>query len=299
MSAFRFLAVLATLGLLTSCERPASTATKTVAPGTNQRSFQVKGVVLAVKPLEKIIEIKHEAIPDYMPAMTMPFDVKDTNILAGIEPGETVSFRMVVTDTEGWIDQIQKLADAPVVTNSTIQIQPRRVTDVQPLAIGDPLPECHFTNQFGEPISTTQFKGDALSITFIFTRCPFPNFCPRTANGFAEAQKKLLASATTTNWHLLTISIDPEFDTPDRLKGYAQSYNYDPAHWTFATGDADQIASFGARFGQYFLKDITGSISHNLRVVVFDASGHLQRVLAGNEWTSDELADEMKKAASR
>src|SRR5215472_7089326 len=115
MSDFRLLAVLATLGLLTSCERPASTATKTVAPGTNQRSFQVKGVVLAVKPLEKIIEIKHEAIPDYMPAMTMPFDVKDTNILAGIEPGETVSFRMVVTDTEGWIDQIQKLADAPVV----------------------------------------------------------------------------------------------------------------------------------------------------------------------------------------
>src|SRR5215472_4865194 len=115
MSVFRFLVVVVAIGLLTSCERSPSTAIQTVPPGTNQRSFQVKGVVLAVKPLEKTIEIKHEAIPDYMPAMTMPFDVKDTNILAGIEAGETVSFRMVVTDTEGWIDQIQKLADAPVV----------------------------------------------------------------------------------------------------------------------------------------------------------------------------------------
>ena len=299
MSAFRVFAALVVICLLTSCERQASTAIQTVAPGTNQRSFQVKGVVLAVKPLEKTIEIKHEAIPDYMPAMTMPFDVKDTNILAGIEPGETVSFRMVVTDTEGWIDQIQKLAGPPAATNATTQVQPHRVTDVQPLAIGDPLPDYQFTNQFGEPISTSQFKGDALAITFIFTRCPFPNFCPRTSNGFAETQKKLLASATTTNWHLLTITIDPEFDKPAQLKAYAQGYNYDPAHWTFATGDPDQIPSFGARFGQYFLKDITGSISHNLRVVVVDASGHLQNVLTGNQWTSDELAAEMRKAASR
>jgi protein SCO1/2 len=299
MSVCRLLVALASIGLLTSCERPASTAIQTVPPGTNQRSFQVKGVVLAVKPKEKTIEIKHEAIPDYMPAMTMPFDVKDTNILTGVEVGETVSFRMVVTDTEGWIDQIQKLAGPPAATNATIAVQPRRVTDVQPLAIGDPLPDYQFTNQLGEPIRTAQFKGDALAITFIFTRCPFPNFCPRTSNGFAETQKKLLASATTTNWHLLTITIDPEFDKPAMLKAYAQGYNYDPAHWTFATGDVDQIASLGARFGQYFLKDITGSISHNLRVVVVDASGHLQRVLTGNEWTGDELADEMSKAAQR
>ena len=268
------------------------------AVSTNQRVYQAKGVVIAVKPREKSVEIKHEEIPNFMPAMTMPFDVKDTNELAGLAPGDSVSFRMIVTDTEGWIDQIKKTA-APV-TNSPPTTGPfRLVREVEPLGVGDALPEYHFTNQFAQPLSTTQFKGGPLAITFLFTRCPFPTFCPLMANHFSDAQQKLLALANApTNWHLLTVSFDPDFDKPAILKNYAERYKYDPAHWSFATGALIDITALAEQVGLTFWHDDTGSISHNLRTVVVDASGRLQKILVGNQWTSDELVTEMVKAAN-
>src|SRR5260370_12749479 len=169
-----------------------------------------------------------------MPAMTMPFDVKDTNELAGLEPGERVAFRLIVTDTEGWIDQIRKLApptNTPPTTGAF-----RLVRDVEPLEVGDRLPEYHFSNEFGQAFRTAGFRGQALALTFLFTRCPYPNFCPRMANNFEEAQEKLLALANgPTNWQFLTISFDPEFDKPAVLKAYADFHRYDPHTWTFAT----------------------------------------------------------------
>src|ERR1044071_1093230 len=127
---------------------------------------------------------------------------------------------------------------------------------VQPLGLGELLPEYHFTNQLGQPFSTAQFKGRALAITFLFTRCPFPTFCPRMVNQFAEAQQKLLAmSPEPANWHLLTISFDPEFDTPPVLKTYAQSHHYEPSRWTFATGELSDIEAFGEQFGLTFWPD--------------------------------------------
>src|SRR2546423_9599548 len=108
-------------------------------PNTQQKIFQVKGVVISVKPKEKSIEIKHEEIPGYMPAMTMPFDVRNTNELAGLQPGDSISFRMLVTDTEGWIDQIRKLA-APATNRIPTGSPVRLVREVEPLNVGDPLP---------------------------------------------------------------------------------------------------------------------------------------------------------------
>jgi protein SCO1/2 len=262
---------------------------------------------MKVKPESKEIEVKHEEIPGYMPAMTMPFDVKTTNELAGLAPGDAVSFRMIVTDTEGWIDQIKKIGSAPTNNPATaanpLAGQPaegkiRIVRDVEPLSIGDPLPEYAFTNQFGQRITTSQFKGQALAITFIFTRCPFPNFCPFTARNFAVAQQTLSARTSgPTNWHLLTISFDPDFDTPPVLKAFGESYKYDPAHWTLATGAIVDIMAIGEQFGLVFQPEQTGTISHNLRTVVIDAAGRVQKNLVGNSWTSDELAEEMVKAA--
>src|SRR5438477_1790001 len=190
---------------LSACDRSPETRTigNAQVPGsTKPKIFQVKGVVVSVKPKEKSIEIKHEEIPGYMPAMTMPFDVKDTKELAGLAEGDSISFRMLVTDTEGWIDQIRKIA--PSATNSSPTTGTFRLArEVEPLGIGDPLPEYHFTNQIGQAISTAQFKGQVLAITFLFTRCPFPNFCPLMANHFAEAQKKLLSMPNgPPHWHL-------------------------------------------------------------------------------------------------
>src|ERR1017187_4309221 len=236
----------------------------------SRRVFQVNGIVVELKPEGKTIEIKHEAIPDYMPAMTMPFEVKNTNELTGLEAGDSISFRLVVTKTNGWVEQIKKIASAG--TNILPTAGPSRPAhNVAPLSEGSLLPEYHFTNQLGQAFSTKQFKGQALAITFLFTRCPFPDFCPLMANNFGAAQKRLLAMHNApTNWHLLTISFDPQFDTPAVLKSYAESHDYDLKHWTFATGDLADIAAIGDQFGLTFWHDETGSITHNLRTAVID-----------------------------
>ncbi len=283
---------------MSGCQRSPDLSARGVGStptSTNQRVFQVKGVVVAVKLKEKSVEIKHEEIPGFMPAMTMPFEVKDANELTGIGPGDAVSFRMIVTDSEGWIEQVRKTG--ATATNSPPMTGPfRLVRDVEPLGVGEPLPEYQFTNQFGQALSTKQFKGGALAITFLFTRCPFPTYCPLMSSHFAEAQQKLLALPNApTNWHLLTISFDPDFDKPAILKSYAERYKYDPAHWSFATGALIDVTALAEQVGLTFWHDETGNISHNLRTVVFDPEGRLQKVLVGNQWTSDELVAEMVK----
>jgi protein SCO1/2 len=296
----RFVLVWAALLMLVSCKRSPgidSVSSSISAQSTNERIFQVKGIIKALRPRQKEIEIKHESIPGYMPAMTMPFDVKDTNEFAGLQPEQPISFRLTVTDTDGWVDHIQSLglpSKDPGSSNSPGKI----VRALEPLQTGDSLPEFRLTNQLGQAITTTQFKRQALAITFLFTRCPFPTFCPRLANDFAEAQQKLLTlQAGPTNWHLLTISIDPEFDQPTVLKGYAEAHRYDPAHWTFATGDPGDISALGDLFGLAFRHDSTGSITHNMRAAVIDSNGRLQKVFEGKDWTSAEMVAEIVKAA--
>jgi len=288
--------MIATAIFAAGCDRPSGNGS---APAktqhTNQQSYQVKGVVLEVMPLEKSVKIKHEEVPDYMPAMTMPFDVKDTNELAGIEAGDPVSFRLLVTDTEGWIDQIRKIGPKTNVLPTTGPF--RLVRDVEPLIEGDLLPEYHFTNQFGKPFGTRDFKGQALAIEFLFTRCPLPNFCPLLAKNFSAAQKQLLATPNApTNWHLLTISFDPEFDTPAVLKSYAESHQYNPAHWTFATGEQIEISAIAEQCGLLISRDESGGFNHNLRAVVIDAHGRVRRMFIGNEWKPEELIEELIKA---
>ena len=289
--------MLGCLFLTTSCKRSPKPATQpTSVSTTNQQVFQVRGIIKSVKASQKQVEIKHEAIPGYMPGMTMPFDVKDTNELTYLRAGEPVTFRLTVTDTEGWIDQIRSLGPPTNEPAANGTIQP--VRDVEPLSLGDPLPDYQFTNQFGEPFSTTQFKGQALAVTFLFTRCPFPTFCPRMANQFEEVQQKLLqASGGPTNWHLLTISFDPDFDTPAVLMAYGRAHHYEPRYWTFATGDLMDITAIGDQFGLAFWHDQTGGITHNLRTAIIDANGRVQKVFEGSSWTSAEASAELVKAA--
>ena len=234
-----------------------------------------------------------------MPAMTMPFDVKDTNELAGLAPGEAVSFRLIDAGTDAWIDHLRRIdtsnTNAPLASPQT-----RLARDVALLQPGDLLPEYHLTNQLGRPFTTAQFRGQALAITFLFTRCPYPTFCPRMASNFEEVQKKLLArSNAPTNWHLLTVSFDPQFDTPAVLAAYAQAHEYNPAHWTYATGDLVDITALGEQFGLQFWHDASGSISHNLRTAVINAAGRVQTILQGNEWSTDALVTAILEAARK
>jgi len=284
--------------ILSSCGKTSSEGAATAPEQRTQQVFQVKGAIIELHPEEKMVRIKHEEIPGYMQAMTMSFDVRDTNELAGLEAGDTVTFRMTVTDKDGWIDQIKKL-NVPRANTLPTTGPFRFVRDVEPLNIGDPLPEYHFTNHLGQPVSLSQFRGQALGITFLFTRCPYPTFCPLMASNFEQVHKQLLATPNApTNWHLLTISFDPEWDTPPRLKAFAERYHCDSRHWSFLTGQLIDITAITEQFGQQFWREGQDQgISHNLRTVVVDARGCVQNIIHENKWKPEELTAEILKGA--
>jgi protein SCO1/2 len=233
-----------------------------------------------------------------MRAMTMPFDVKDTNELAGLDPGDRVIFKMIVRPAEAWIENIR-------VTEKSIKGIPtsgpfRLVKEVDPLAVGDPLPEYHFTNELGEVVSTTQFKGKAVVLVFVFTRCPYPTFCPLTVGNLADTQRRLKALTNgPANWQLLAVSIDPLHDTPPVLREYAQRYSYDPKTWSFLTGDLVETTALAEQFGMTFWHEAGNQLpSHNLRTVVVDATGKIQSIVGGNTWTVEDLVTGVVKAAA-
>lgn len=283
--------------LCTACARQRASADATGTAGGEPRVFQVKGVVEKLEADGRTVVIQHEAISNYMSAMTMPFEVKDTRELIGLSPGDVVAFRMMVTDKEGWIDQIQKTGSTDR-TGARKRETFRRAPIVEPLSVGDAVPDYHFTNELGQAISLSQFRGQALAIVFFYTRCPYPNFCPRMSNNFLDVQKKLKALPhAPANWHLLSISFDPAYDTPARLKAYAEGWRYDPAHWSFATADLWTLDGITEQFGMQFWRDEGAVIGHNVRTVILDAAGRVQRILTGNTWTPDEVAADIVRAA--
>lgn len=284
------------------------------ASGTNRTVYQVKGVLKEIKDSGKTAVIAHEKIPDYMDAMTMDFDVRNPKDMSGLKAGDSIAFDMVVTPNDGWIERVRKLAPENKSSQpDTIMVSPTNMPDtngtnvgplkfrkspiVDPLEVGDQVPDYKFTNQFGTPINLAQFRGKALGITFMFTRCPFPTYCPRMSSNFSGAEKKLLVPGGVTNWMLLSISFDPEFDTPKTLTRYSETYSPDTNHWWFATGDFWNLDGLTEQLGLQFWKQ-DGSINHNLRTAVFDTRGRLQKVFIGNEWPVDEFVTEMQKAAA-
>jgi protein SCO1/2 len=290
----RFFGLVCLAAFLTACKQKNSQS----APP--MQVFTVQGVIKELQPDGKTAVIRHEAIPGYMQAMTMPFEVRDTNLLRGLKPGDSISFKLAVTPTEGWIAALTKLeSPAPeAVPPPPAQTQPATHFSraLEPLVIGDRLPDYHFTNELGGAVSLSQFKGEVVALTFFFTSCPFPEFCPRMTSNFAQAQKQL---ETMTNaparWHLLSISFDPAHDTPRRLATYALAADYDKSHWSFLTGDEDQISGLAEQLGENYWHE-GASIGHNLRTVVVDPSGHIRNIIGGSKWTVSDLVQEIVQA---
>jgi protein SCO1/2 len=155
-----------------------------------------------------------------------------------------------------------------------------------------------FTNELGQPVSLADFRGQAIALTFFFTRCPIPEFCPRLSRNFEEVQQKLSHMTNApTNWHLLSVSFDPGHDTPEVLSAYGAGYKYDPAHWSFLTGPKEKIAELARLCDVKFEAD-NGFFNHNFRTLIIDASNRLQMVFPTSGDLSDSIVQELIKAAS-
>ena len=293
-----FLAAALALGLL-GCkpQAPATTAVGTLVEEI-PREYSVRGVVRRVEPERRSVVVKHEEIPGFMPAMTMPFDVKEPKELNGLKPGDRIAFRMLVTTNDGWIDRIHVVGSD---TNAVATPSPVRITSSVPLLeAGSLLPDYTLTNELGRVIRLSEFRGQVLAFTFIFTRCPYPDFCPRMTDLFARAQKSLAGQPDAPkNVKFLSISFDPEHDTPELLRAYAERHNYNPSRWTLATGAWDQLEPLTGHFGLLFGRDVPPEkMEHNLRTVVVRPSGKIQAILPSNEWQSEDLIREIRAAAA-
>jgi protein SCO1 len=261
----------------------------------NVRMFMARGVVKELNPDGRTVVISHDTISNYMAAMTMPFKVKDAHELAGLQRGDVITFRLNVADAESWVDQIARIGTVsmPAVEKPAAP-PPAAMPSVPP---ENPLRYYKFTNELGQAVSLNDFRGRALAITFFYTRCPLPDYCPRLSKNFQEAQQKLESMpGTPANWHFLSVSFDTEFDTPAMLKAYGNSYQYDPKHWSFLTGPADKIGELARQSGVTYQLD-DGTINHNFRTLIVDANGHLQMIFPTSGDLSDEIVAEIIKAA--
>ncbi len=301
------LLVLSLFTLLTACSRLEPT-NRTVVPSpalqhqaatpAGPQIFTVKGVVREIRPGNREVVIRHETIPGYMAAMTMPFTVKDPGELAGVGPGDTVQFRLNVTETDGWIDQIRVLERGEPEDPRPVVPEVRVVRQVEELAEGDALPDYPLVTESRRRIRLNEFRGRVLGLTFIYTRCPYPTFCPRQTRQFVEATERLKERlpGTPARWHLLAISFDPAHDTPAVLRRYARQYGADPERLNFCTGEVIDLDAITEQFGMIVARDGEG-FSHNVRTVVVGADGRIRRIFIGNDWTVDEFVAEMVKAA--
>jgi protein SCO1 len=255
------------------------------------RDFTVRGVVREIRAVKSQLIVKHEEIPGYMDAMTMPFQVRDPKILESVKPGDAITFQLHVTEEDHWIDGVK------IVGVGEQEAPRKKVMDIAPFKPGDSLPDLTFTDERGKPLRLEDYRGKALAVTFIYTRCPLPNFCPLLSEKFRTVQKILLADpAAPKNWQLLSVTIDPENDTAEVLQRYAKAQQADAAHWRFATGELRDITVLGLRSGLEFWEG-GSEITHNLRTVVFDAQGRMRKVISENNWTPQELADELRAGA--
>ena len=293
MNCFFLALIVATLTLAS----PRLVCAAGAASATNQ-VHTTQGLVREIDLDRHKAVIRHEAIPGYMPAMTMEFNVRDTNELSGIAVGDTVTFRLTVSEETHWIDQLSKVASA---TNSDSvvkpQITPSQISELKP---GDFLPDYELIGESGKTVRFSEFRGKVVAFTFIFTRCPLPDYCPRMGSNFAKARELMLANTyAPTNWQFLSISFDPDFDKPAVLSSYANFYRKDNAdRWLFAAAPISSLVQLAPRLDLMVNREAGGSISHNLRTVVLDTQGRIYRQFDGNQWTPSELAQALVDAAA-
>jgi len=259
---------------------------------SSQKTYPVQGQVLDVSPDHQQATVNAEEIKGFMAAMAMPYKVKDPQLLNGIGPGDLINATLVVDSDGAYFSAVKKVGEAPLVKPATATPS----TVAPELRPGEAVPDAEFVDQNGTKQAFSAFKGRPLAITFIYTKCPLPDFCPLMDRNFAAVQQTLKTEPALKQAHLVSISFDPATDTPAVLKKHAAQLKADPARWTFLTGDRAQIDTFASRFGMAIARAPTdpSNITHNLRTAIVDADGKLVKVYTGNDWKPNQVIADLK-----
>jgi protein SCO1/2 len=279
-----FLPVVVTLFFCFACNRQPTLS-------ADAKKFDFKGKVVSVDKSLRLLSIAHEEIKDYMPAMTMSFKVKDTWVFEIVKPGNQIAAAYIVDGADSWLEEV-------VITDQSIDTaNPATGTAVEP-KVGDEVPNYRLVNQNDKPIRLHDYKGKTLLLTFIFTRCQDPNQCTLMSANFARLNQELQKQpALHDKTHLLSISFDPEYDTPKVLRSYGAAYTgkYSDEkfeHWEFASGSLDEVKGIAQFFGLGYYKDEqTGNqqMIHTLRTAVIGPDSKIVKLYRGNEWKPEDV----------
>ena len=265
-----------------------------VSACARERTYELRGQVLAVNPATREITIKHEDIRGFMPGMTMPFKVRDGRLLQGLEPGELVAATLVVQENDAYLSAIQPTGHAPIA----LAERPPSAALME-LRPGEEVPDAALVDQHGRARRLSEWRGATVAVTFIYTRCPLPDYCPLIDRRFRETQRAIAADPSLGGRaHLISVTFDPAHDTPSVLAAHAARVGADPRHWTMVTGDAENIDRFASNFGVTILRPgrPDAEIVHSLRTAVIGPDGRLIAILSGNEWQPDELLKHLRNA---
>ena len=262
----------------------------------NFKTYKLRGKVVSTDAARGEVTLNHEAIPGFMEAMTMPYKLKDPSVLSELHPGDRITADL----------ELSQDPNADVLVDHIVVVAQGR-PDYKPAVSyhvptpGDAVPDFKLRNQDGKPIRLADYKGKALLITFIYTRCPRPDFCPRVTRNFAVVNADLAADpAAYARTHLLCVSFDPEHDTPDRLRAYGATYIGSDAkdaftHWDFAVPQQNVLSEMAKWFDVGITSGPDDTITHTLSTTLIGPDGKVVRFYEGNEWTPQQVAADVKQ----
>jgi protein SCO1/2 len=248
------------------------------------RHHETTGVILRVDRPGEAVTISHEAFPGFMDAMVMSFDLQGQAAAQPLGPGDRVRFRLAVRGERSWVDSIDVLSAAR--TDAGLQRTPA-VPALVPL--GEPIPDFTLINQHGEPVTLSSLHRSVVAVSFVYTRCPLPDYCPRILENLRQVASRY-AGRMGKDLALLVITFDPKYDTPERLAAYARQQRADGPGWYFLTGSAADIERVCDAFGvEYWPEE--GLITHSLQTAVIDRDGRLAATVEGREYSGRQLTD--------
>ena len=245
--------------------------------GSCARHFHAQGIVLAVDRPNQTVTVSHRAIRGYMEPMSMPFHAEDPRELDLLQPGSRIDFDLRVTSSAAIARHIRR-------RQTDLEGIPIPAAENQ-VAIGNTIPDFTLTSQEGRPVRLSDFRGQLVAVDFIYTRCPLPDVCPRLSANFARLQKRFAGQMA-----LLSVTLDPRYDTPEMLAGYAQRWRADARTWLFLTGSDSDVRTVAGYFGVVYWPE-EGAITHTSSTAIVDRDGRLAAMVEGSSFTSQQLID--------
>jgi protein SCO1/2 len=276
-----------------ACHAPRTT-TET-KPG---RRYELRGKVVSVDKQRHQVTLDHEEIPGYMDAMIMPYTLKDEQILNELAAGDLLKATVVVDANSSWLEDVTFSRAAP---DDSLPAKAEARPEPSP---GDAVPDFSLVNQDAKAIRLREYRGKALLLTFIYTRCPLPEYCTLMSTNFAAIDKELRKNPSLfEKTHLLSVSFDPGYDTPKVLRSYGAAHtgNYTAEkfdHWEFATGAPAQVKEIAAFFGLTY-KQETDQIVHSLRTAVITPEGRVYKIYRANDWQPADVLRDLESLFDR